>query len=115
MAVTITAAELVPTFPDSFVGDRTAFAERILRFAPAFMLKQAPDAPDEMHNEATIRLAGYLVDRNSLSIASIQNERALSGVVQGQFANSFRYSGAQALLLPWISHGIGIVEEEDAT
>ena len=118
MAVTISAEDLAAQLPVSVEDDnRTAFATRVLNFAPTLLVKLAPDAPDPMHNEATIRLAGYLADRSSLSVAMIAEERAVSGMVQSQFANAFRYSGAQSLLLPWISHGLGVVDddEEDAT
>ena len=116
MAVTISAEDLAAQLPTT-VENPSLLAERILAFAPTLLEKKAPDAPEAIANEATIRLAAYLADRASISIAMIREERAAAGVVLDQFSNAFRYSGAQSLLLPWISHGLGIVddEEEDET
>ena len=117
MAVTISAEDLAAQLP-STVENPSLFATRILNFAPTLLEKHAPDAPEAMHNEATIRLGSYMADRGSLSVAMISDQPVPAGVVLNQFSNAFRYSGAQSLLLPWIEHGLGIVgadEEEETT
>ena len=103
MAVTITADELAVLLPSTVEEEnRERFAQRILNFAPTAVERLAPDAPEAMQNEATIRLAGYLADRDSLSVSMISEERAIAGAAQSQFASAWRFSGAQSLLLPWM-------------
>ncbi|MDE0488484.1 MAG: hypothetical protein OXI07_04750 [Gammaproteobacteria bacterium] len=125
MAVTITADELKTAIrssastisdqegPDDQKSDLTIFVERFLAFGAVYIEKVAPEAPEEVQNEAVIRLAGYELDRGNSSIVAISRQGTIPAATLVVFSNSFRNSGAQALLLPWTQHGAGIVGEED--
>lgn len=99
--------------PEYEKSDLTIFVERFLAFGSMYLEKVAPDAPEEIQNEALIRLAGYELDRGNSSIVAISRQGTIPAATLVVFSNSFRNSGAQALLLPWTQHGAGIVGEED--
>ena len=89
MSVTVTALQLASAMR---IGDgstaleepQSTLVDRVLASATAIVERYAPDAPDAIHNEGCIRLAGYLYD-------------APPGASQ-RFSNPFADSGAQALL-----------------
>ena len=89
MSVSVTDMELASALR---IGDGvTALIEptltlvnRVLATATEMVTNYAPDAPDAIHNEACIRLAGFLFD-------------APPGASQ-RFTNPMQDSGAQALL-----------------
>ena len=89
MAVTVTALALAAAMR---IGDgSTALEEptatvvnRVLAAATEMVTDYAPDAPDAMHDEAVVRLAGFLFD-------------APPGASQ-RYTNPFHDSGAQSLL-----------------
>ena len=58
MAVNLTAAQLSAALRLGDSSEETAEATRLLAFVTAAVTKHAPDAPDTIHNEAAIRLAG---------------------------------------------------------
>ncbi len=98
MAVTITAAELAVELRVGDSTEESALVTRRLASASALVVKHAPDAPDAIHNEATVRVAGYLFDQPTAS----QGDR---------YANVLRNSGAARLLLPWRVHRAGSTAE----
>ena len=55
--------------------------------------------PDEVRDEAAVRLGGYLYDQPHVGRA-------------GSFANSLRSSGAAFILAPYVTHRLGIAEGE---
>ena len=89
MSVTVTALQLASAMR---IGDATSpleepqstLVDRVLASATAIVERYAPNAPDAIHDEAAIRLAGFLYD-------------APPGASQ-RFTNPFADSGAQALL-----------------
>ena len=95
MAVTLTAAQLAAAIRLGDTTEETAEATRLLAYATEAVTKHAPDAPDAVHDEAVIRLAGYLFDQPTAS-------RNLA------YADSFRNSGAAAILLPYRVHRAGV-------
>ena len=105
MAVTIDAATLSP-----LIGSDPDHAPRVLAVASARVLRYAPDAPDEIHNEAVIRLAGYLAqsDYGGISEETVGPMTVKRPV---NHAAMFRNSGAAGLLAPWRTHRAGSVEE----
>ena len=98
MAVTLTAAQLSAALRLSGSDEETAEAVRLLAFATAAVVKHAPAAPDVAHNEAAIRLAGYLFD--------MPNAARGAG-----YADSLRNSGAASLLLAYRVHRAGSTAE----
>ena len=62
---------------------------RQLGVAEAFIEVYAPDAPQDVKNEATIRMAGYLFD-------------SPTAPSQQRYTSIFYNSGASALLAPWM-------------
>ena len=89
MAVTLSAAQLRAALR---LGDSTEESEeamRLLKYAKVAVTQRAPDAPDEVHNEAVIRLAGYLYDQPTVGR-------------EAEYANALRNSGAGAILLPYV-------------
>ena len=93
MAVTRTLAQLSA---DLRIGDgvtdptgaQAVVLERIAATAAAMVQKYAPDAPDAIHNEALVRLAGWLYDADP------------SGQNPGGPA-AMRASGAASILSPY--------------
>ena len=61
--MTLTVAELSAALRLGDSAEETAEATRLLAFTTEAVTKHAPDAPDVAHNEAAIRLAGYLFDQ----------------------------------------------------
>ena len=103
MAVTIDAPTLGP-----LIGADETFAERVLAVASARVTRYAPGAPDEIHNEAVIRLAGYLAqsDYGGISEETVGPMTVKRPV---NHAAMFRNSGAAGLLAPWRTHRAGSV------
>ncbi|MCY4086858.1 MAG: hypothetical protein OXG37_08255 [Actinomycetia bacterium] len=108
MAVTITAEELA-----SLIGGDPGHAPRVLAVAAARVDRYAPDAPGEIHNEAVIRLAGYLAQSD---YGGISEETIGPMTVKWTISHAamFRNSGAAGLLAPWRTHRAGNVEETAA-
>ena len=102
MAVTLTVAELLAALRMGNSAEETAEATRLLAYATEAVTRHAPDAPDVVHNEATIRIAGYLFDQPTASR-------------NAAFANALRNSGAGAILLPYRVHRGGNVSGATAT
>ena len=98
MAVTFTAAELRAALRLGSTSEETAQTTRLLAYAADAVQKHAPDAPDPVHNEAAIRLAGYLYDQPTAPTGA-------------GHANALRNSGAAAMLLPYRVHRAGSVRE----
>ena len=101
MAVTLTAAELAVELRVAASAADAAALEPALssliarRLATARLQveDEAPNAPDAIQNEATIRLAGYLFDVDPAGTRSVQSPML--------------HSGASALLARWREHGTG--------
>ena len=98
MAVTLTADELRAALRLGSTSEETAQATRLLAYATEAVQKHAPDGPDAVHNEAVIRLAGYLFDMPTAPTGA-------------GHANALRNSGAAAMLLPYRVHRAGSVRE----
>ena len=96
MAVTLTAAALAQALRLGDTPEETAEATRLLQYATEAVTKHAPAAPDAVHDEAAIRLAGYLFDQPT------------AGRGTG-YADALRHSGARAILLPYRFHRAGSV------
>ena len=94
MAVTIIAAELAAALRLGDTEEETAEATRLLAYTTAAVTRHVPVAPDAVHNEAAIRLAGYLFDQPYAGRGA-------------SYANALRNSGAAAMLLPWRVHRLG--------
>ena len=74
------------------------FIPRLLRAAVTQIERHAPDAPDDVKDEATIRLCGWLFDSGFFAA----DERpAVSS------AGALTKSGAAGLLRPWRVHRAG--------
>ena len=101
MAVTRTLAQLAA---DLRLGDGTTeptgpqgiVLARIDATARAMVLEFAPDAPDAIHDEAYVRLAGWLYDADP------------SGSTPGG-PSALRSSGAAAILSPFKVRRAGVI------
>ena len=96
MAVTLTAAELAAALRMGDSAEETAEATRLLGYATGAVTKHADAAPDTAHNEAAIRLAGYLYDQPFAPRGD-------------GYAASLRNSGAASILLPYRVRRAGTV------
>ena len=96
MAVTLTVDELRAALRAGSDPDEMAEVTRLLAFASEAVTKHAPDTPDVVHNEAAIRLSGYLFDMPNASRGAA-------------FANALQNSGAASILLPYRTHRAGSV------
>ena len=94
MAVTLTVDQLRDAIRVGDSAEETAQVARLLATATAMVQKHAPDAPDAIHNEAAVRIVGYLFD-------------APQSPGGAMYANAGRNSGAWALLLPYRVHRAG--------
>ena len=93
MAVTLSVQELgyrlriLADASESLDGAQALVVESVMSAARWQVVQYAPGAPDDIHNEAVTRLAGYLYD---------------SPFTTGpRFMNARDASGATALLAPW--------------
>ena len=98
MAITITSAQLAAALRVGDSAEETAEITRLLGYATAAVTKHAVNAPEEIANEAVVRLAGYLFD----------SPTAARGAT---FANALTNSGAAAALLPYRVHRAGLVSK----
>ena len=91
--MTLTAAQLAAALRLGDSAEETAEVTRILATATTLVEKHAPDAPDAMHDEAVVRVGGWLFD--------------LPATQRGAAGDVLRNSGTLALLLPWRVHRAG--------
>ena len=98
MAVTLTVPELLAALRLGETEAETAQATRLLSYSSLAVEKHVPEAPDAVHNEAVIRLSGYLFDQPFSTRGAA-------------FTNSIRNSGASAILLPYRIHRAGTVAD----
>ena len=96
MAVTIKQAELSDALRLGASDAETAQATRLLSYSSLAVERHAPKAPDAVHNEAVIRIAGYLFDQPNAGRGAV-------------YANAMRNSGASSILLPYRVHRAGSV------
>ena len=82
-------------------AEETEILTRLLAVGVEVVERHAPDAPEQVRDEATIRFAAYLFDQPN----------AGRGV---GFANALRHSGAQALLTFWRVRRAGVIGERTA-
>ena len=94
MAVSLTVAELGAALRLSDSPEELAEATRLHAYASEAVTKHAPAAPDAVHNEAAVRLAGYIYDMPFAGRGD-------------SYANALRNSGAARMLLPYRMHNVG--------
>ena len=94
MAVTLTVEELTTALRLGDTVEETNEATRLLAYATEAVTKHAPYASDVAHNEAAIRVAGYLFDQPFAARGD-------------SYANALRNSGAATMLLPYRIHRAG--------
>ena len=95
MAVTLTVDKLMKNMSVDDIDDATELVTERLAYVTEAVTHNVPVAPDVVHNEAAIRLAGYLYD----------SPRAPSGT---RYANAMRNSGAASILFPYRVHSAGL-------
>ena len=94
MAVTIRLPELRNAIRTEQSSEEDQILTRLLAVGTALVERAAPDAPDEVANEAVVRVSAYLYDQPP---AARNNGTS----------NALRNSGAAGLLLPWRTHRAG--------
>ena len=82
------------------IGVTQARAEQLLMAATALVDRFAPDAPEPIKDEATIRAAGYLVEQPRAAIRS-DSVGDIATVFTPSSLSALRHSGAMSLLSPW--------------
>ena len=97
MAVTLTDSELRDALRLGDTGQETTEIARLLAYAIEAVTQYAPDAPSPIHDEAAIRLAGYLYDSPFSSMGS-------------RYSDPMRNSGAQQILNRWRVHRAGRID-----
>ena len=95
MAVTIDVQTLMANLAIDDVDDNLELVTARLAYVTEAVTHYAPTAPDVVHNEAAIRLAGYIYD----------SPRAPSGT---RYANALRNSGAGSMLFRYRVHSAGV-------
>ena len=99
MAVTLTVEQLSGAIRLGNSVREAEEATRLLAVATDVVTLFAPEATDNVSNEAVIRVAGYLYDMPDSARGS-------------SHADALRNSGAQMLLLPYRIHRLGILEPD---
>ena len=94
MALNLTVAQLANAIRVGDSAEEVAEVTRLHAYVSEAIIKQAPGAPDAVHDEAAVRLAGYLFDQPQAARGSA-------------YANGMRNSGAGRVLLPYAVHGAG--------
>lgn len=94
MAVTITVDDL-----ENATDASTEEATRLLPVCSAIVTRYASGAPDAIHNEAVIRLAGYL--RNQTPGLQVEKIGDLGVIQPSNQSLMLRHSGASGLLTPF--------------
>lgn len=95
MAVTISAADLGAAA--QLTNDQ---ASRLLPVAKMLVERYAPAAPEEIQNEAAIRVAGWIGHTAAASISRVETGPRATEYAVGQ-TGALRHSGAMSLLVPW--------------
>lgn len=89
-------------------GLKDASIGRKLSAATDLVERYAPDAPEGVKDEATIRAVGWLLQREPATsqqrVGDVEERFAVGAV------NVLYHSGASGLLAPWRVHGLGKVE-----
>ena len=102
MAITITVAQLASAIRVGDTAEETAEVTRLRTYAITEIERYLGDAfddtPDEVANEATVRLVAYLYDQPTTARAAA-------------FANAMRNSGAGRMLLGYRVHRAGSTGE----
>ena len=103
MAVTLTVEALRNALRAGNSDEETTEITRLLGYASAVVDSQVGSTfvPNEVENEAAVRIAAYLYDMPSASRGAA-------------YANVFRNSGAAAMLLPFRTHRAGGIEVQEA-
>ncbi len=96
MAVTLTATEL-----EAALAINDALAARLHPVAVALVERYAPDAPEAVQNEATIRCAGWLIETPAGGIRSESTGDVRTGFDTARSLGALRHSGALGVLSPW--------------
>ena len=91
MALTITVAELAAALRLGDSAEEMAEVSRLRTYASLAVERAAPRAPNSVHTEAAIRLAGYIFDQPFAGKGAA-------------YANALRNSGAAAILFPYVDH-----------
>ena len=104
MAVTITADQLAVA-TDITIENAT----RLLPVATARVELEAPQAPEPIQNEATLRYAGYLASSPGFGAYRKLEGGGMSYEMPPTYGPGFRNSGAQALLSPWKIRRSGVI------
>ena len=102
MAVTLTAAGFRAALRLGDSAEEVAEAARIFAYASQEVVRFAPGASDEAHNEAAIRVGAYLFDMPTASRGDA-------------YAHAMRSSGARAILAPYRTHAAGAAAEGAAS
>ena len=98
MALTVTSLAAALRLGDGVVEPEEpllSILTRLLNVGSEIVLARAPAAPDEIKDEAIIRLSGYLYD----SPAAAQGDG---------YGYAWRHSGAGSLASSWIEERLGV-------
>ena len=101
MAITLTVEDLRDALRLGTTDEETSQVTRLLGYATAAIENYVETAPDPIHNEAAIRLAGYLFDQPFASRG------------RADYSNAFRFSGAANILAPHRRRQLGLSADSD--
>ena len=102
MAVTLDATALATA-----IGADSTVAARLLSVATEAVEAYAPEGPDETHNEAAIRMAGWLYAHPPDGLTENQVGDVRARFSGGSMLSPLRFSGAMALLSPYAERRAG--------
>ena len=116
MAVDLVRDEVIEEFfrgaPVDNDTEQIRLFDRLISVASALVEKYAPLAPQDVQNEAAIRVIGYLKDTPKSAVLSIDGGgRGFSSgtTYPSGVRSALRHSGAMAILSPWKIRRAGVI------
>ena len=103
MAVTLTEIQLAEA-----LAINQSLADRLHPVAKALVEQYAPNAPEAVQNEATIRTAAFLKDTKPTTLQSLRVGNIDLSFNTNQ-KSALRHSGAMALLSPFKQRRAGVI------
>lgn len=109
MAVPVTiAVDRVEASLNTVGAIARADVERLLAVATRLVTRFAPDAPDEVLNEAVVRCVGWLAETPPSGVRQMSTGEVTLDYTPGQ-KGALRHSGGMSLLSPWKVRNAGLI------
>ncbi len=106
MAVTLTIAQVRDVVESGWTDETLS---RVLAVASATIERQTGGAPEEVQNEAAIRMIGFEANRPTANQRTDRDDTYTISWAPSMLS-AWHHSGAEALLAPWAVHRAGVIQ-----